>query len=107
MRALLDTSDKEPENEECDSEETEGEGGYLVPVGHPLISLRLGLELSALNNPLHHLMAEEVGIVKVLSLLWLAKVCEVVSFLVVHRLFLDWLVGRLPSPLVFRWLVQF
>lgn len=43
-------------------------------------------------------MSEEVGIVEVLSLLWLSKVCEVVSFLVVHCLFLDWSVGRLPPP---------
>lgn len=45
-------------------------------------------------------MTEEVLIVKVLSLLWLSEICEVVSFLVVHSLFLDWSVGRLPSPLV-------
>jgi hypothetical protein len=51
------------------------------------------------------LMSKEVGIVKVLSLLWLAKVGEVVLFLVVHCCFLDWSVGRLPSPLVFRWLL--
>ena len=84
MRALLDTSDKEPENEEGDSEESEGEGGYLVPVGYPLISFWLGLELSTLNNSLHHLMSKEVGIMKVLSLLWLAKVCEEILFLVAH-----------------------
>ena len=90
MRALLDSSDKEPENEEGNGEESEGEGGDFVPVGYPSVSFWLGLKLSALNDTLHHLMSEEVGIVKVLTLLWLAKVCEVVSFLVVHCLFLDW-----------------
>ena len=84
MRALLDTSDKEPENEEGNGEETEGEGGDLVPVGYPSVSFWFGLELSTLNDSLHHLMAEEVGIVKVLSLLWLAKVCEEILFLVAH-----------------------
>ena len=84
MLALLDTSDKEPENEEGNGEESEGEGGYFVPVGYPSVLLWLGLELAGLDDSLHHLMAEEVGIVKVLSLLWLAKVCEVVSFLLAH-----------------------
>ena len=92
MLALFNTSNEEPENEEGDCEESEGEGCYLVPVGHPLISFWLGLELAGLDDSLHHLMTEEVGIVKVLALLWLAKVCEVVSFLVVH--FVCSLIGR-------------
>ena len=91
MRALLDPSNEEPENEEGNGEEPEDEGCYLVPVGYPSVLLRLGLELARLDDSLHHLMAEEVLIVKVLSLLWLSKVGEVVSFLVVHCLFLDWL----------------
>ncbi len=46
-------------------------------------------------------MSEAVLIVEVLTFLGSAKVGEVVLFLFVHFvLFLDWLVGRLPSPLV-------
>ncbi len=84
MRALLNTSDKEPENEEGDSEESEGKGCYLIPIGYPSVLLRLGLELSALDDSLHHLMTKEVGIVKVLSLLWLSEVGEEILFLVAH-----------------------
>jgi hypothetical protein len=63
VRALLNTSDEEPENEEGNGEDTEGEGGYLVPVGYPSVSLWLGLELAALDDSLHHLVAEAVLIV--------------------------------------------
>ena len=92
MRALLNTSDKEPENEEGNGEESEGKGCYLVPIGDSSVSLRFGLELSTLNDSLHDLMTEEVLIVEVLTLLWGAKVGEVVLFLFVH-LFCSLLVG--------------
>ena len=82
--ALSRTSNKEPENKEGNGEESKDEGGYLVPIGDSSVSLWLGLELSALDDSLHHLMAEAVLIVEVLTLLWSAKVGEVV--LVAHLL---------------------
>lgn len=76
LRALSRTSDKEPENEEGDCEQTKGEAGYLVPVGDPSVLLWLGLELAGFNDSLHDLVAEAVLIVQVFTLLWGAKVCE-------------------------------
>jgi len=101
-RALSRTSDKEPENEEGNGEDTKGKAGYLVPVGYPSVSLWFGLELAGLDDSLHNLMAEAVLIVEVLTLLWSAKVGEVVLFLFVHFvLFLvDWWGGCPP-----RWLL--
>jgi hypothetical protein len=78
------SADKHPQDEEADDEDSEASGSNFVPVDDPSVSFRLALELSGLNNPLHYLMAKEVLIVKILSLLWLAKVGEVVLFLFVH-----------------------
>jgi hypothetical protein len=82
--ALLNTSNKEPENEESDGEDTKSEAGYLVPVGDPSVPLWFGLELARLNDSLHHLMPKEVLIVHWFAFLWLAKVCEIILFLLAH-----------------------
>ena len=78
------SADEHPQDEETDDEDSEGEARHLVPVNDPSVLLWFALELAGLNNPLHHLMSEEVLIVELLSLLWLAKVSEVVLFLFVH-----------------------
>ena len=47
-------------------------------------------------------MSEEVLIVKILSLLWLAKVSKVVLFLFVHCLFLLLVGGEVALPVDVR-----
>lgn len=78
------SADEHPQDEETDDEDSEASRSNLVPINDPSVLLWFALELARLNNPLHHLMSEEVLIVKILSLLWLAKVYEEILFLVAH-----------------------
>lgn len=78
------SADEHPQNEETGDEETESSGGNLVPVNDPSVSLWFALELSGLNNPLHHLMTEEVLIMEMLVFCRSSQVSEVVLFLFVH-----------------------
>ena len=96
------SADKHPQDEETDDEDSEGEARHLVPVNDPSVLLWFALELAGLNNSLHHLMSEEVLIVKILSLLWLAKVSKVVLFLFVHCLFLLLVGGEVALPVDVR-----
>ena len=78
------SADKHPQDEETDDEDSEGEARHFVPIDDPSVSLWLALELTGLNNPLHHLMSEEVLIVELLVLCRSYQVGEVVLFLFVH-----------------------
>ena len=89
------SSDKHPQDEESNDEESEASGSNLVPVNDPSVLLWFALELAGLNNPLHHLMAKEILIVELLVLCGSSQVGEVVLFLFVHcsvpcQLFICW-----------------